>query len=106
MSAHAGLSASIGTSPLGAAARTRTPADRTGTLRIAALGERERVRGFAFAGVHLAAAEDADAARAAWRSLPGDVGLVILTRDAHAALAAELAASSPGEQRLWVVMPA
>ena len=73
------------------------------TIRIAALGERERVRGFAFAGVHLAAAEDPDAARAAWRSLPGDVGLVILTQAARAALAAELAGQA---QRLWVVMPA
>jgi vacuolar-type H+-ATPase subunit F/Vma7 len=71
--------------------------------RIAALGERERLRCFAFAGVHLAAAEDADAVRAAWRALPSDVGLVILTHAARAALSAEL---SQREERLWAVMPA
>ena len=77
---------------------------RAGTSRIAAVGESERLRGFAFAGVHVVAAEDADeAARAAWRSLPPESGLVILTRAAHAALADEL----PGpDERLWVVMPA
>lgn len=95
MSSHTGLSED--------ASASRPGSGGPRTLRIAALGERERVRGFGFAGVQLAAAEDADAARAAWRSLPGDVGLVILTQAAHAALVVELAEQ---EQRLWVVMPA
>jgi vacuolar-type H+-ATPase subunit F/Vma7 len=71
--------------------------------RIVAIGERERVRGFALAGVHVAAADDADAARAAWGELPADVGLVILTAAAHAALALERL--NQLEERLWVVMP-
>jgi vacuolar-type H+-ATPase subunit F/Vma7 len=70
--------------------------------RIVAIGERERVHGFAFAGVRVAAAGQPDAVLAAWRALPADVGLVILTRAAHTALVAEL---SERDQRLWVVMP-
>jgi vacuolar-type H+-ATPase subunit F/Vma7 len=70
---------------------------------IAAIGERERVRGFALAGVHVVAAEDPELARAAWRGLPDDVGLVILTPTAHAALARETGVSR--DDRLWVVMP-
>ena len=70
--------------------------------RIAAIGEHERVHGFAFAGVHVAAVDQPDAALAAWRALPADVGLVILTQVAHTALAAEL---SERDERLWVVMP-
>jgi vacuolar-type H+-ATPase subunit F/Vma7 len=70
---------------------------------IVAIGERARVRGFGLAGVDVLAADDPDAARAAWRGLPRDVALVILTSAAHAALpAAELDAD---RRRLWVVMP-
>ncbi len=68
--------------------------------RIAAIGERERVHGLRFAGVHVAPAEDPVAARAAWRTLPDDVGLVILTAAACAALAL-----SDEDEPLWVVMP-
>ena len=57
--------------------------------RIVAIGERERVHGFSFAGVTVAVADDADVVRAAWRGLPDDVELVILTAAAHAALDAE-----------------
>jgi vacuolar-type H+-ATPase subunit F/Vma7 len=71
--------------------------------RIAAIGEHERVRGFAFAGVHVVGAEDPDAARGAWRALPADVGLVILTPAAQAALEAELLERNG---RLWAVIPA
>lgn len=78
------------------------PSPATPDMRIAALGERERLRGFAFAGVQVAVAEDAPAVRAAWRALPDDVGLVILTAAAHAALAEELAER---EERLWAAMP-
>jgi vacuolar-type H+-ATPase subunit F/Vma7 len=70
---------------------------------IAAIGASARVRGFAFAGVSVAAADEPDAARAAWRALPADVALVILTPAAHAAIAGELADAG---RRLWVVMPA
>jgi vacuolar-type H+-ATPase subunit F/Vma7 len=57
--------------------------------RIAVIGERDRVRGFAFAGALVAAAEDPAGARAAWRELPPDVVLVILTPAADAALQPE-----------------
>ena len=70
--------------------------------RIVAIGERERLRGFAFAGVEVAGADDPVTMLAAWRALPADVGLVILTAAAHVALAGEL---SERDQRLWVVMP-
>jgi len=70
---------------------------------IAAIGEGERLRGFALAGVDVAVAADPAGVRAAWGALSADVALVILTRAAHAALAAD-ELSSPG-QRLWVVLP-
>jgi vacuolar-type H+-ATPase subunit F/Vma7 len=56
---------------------------------VVALGEREQVQGFALVGVVVAAADEAEAVRAAWRQLPDGVGLVILTAAAHAALEAE-----------------
>jgi vacuolar-type H+-ATPase subunit F/Vma7 len=68
--------------------------------RIVAIGERERVRALAFAGVHVAAADDPDAVRAAWEGLPDDVGLVILTSAAR-----DVVAPSKQDERLWVVMP-
>jgi vacuolar-type H+-ATPase subunit F/Vma7 len=69
---------------------------------IAAIGERDRVAGFAFAGVQVRAAEDPDTVRAAWRALPADIALLILTRSAQAALRDEL----DGHGRpLCVVMP-
>jgi vacuolar-type H+-ATPase subunit F/Vma7 len=70
---------------------------------IVAIGEGERLRGFALAGVSVAAAADPAGARAAWAALPADVALVILTRAAHAALAADELARAG--QRLWVVLP-
>jgi len=70
---------------------------------IAAIGESDRVRGFSFAGLSVAAADEPDAARAAWQALPADVALVILTPAAHGAIVGELA---DGRPRLWVVMPA
>lgn len=68
--------------------------------RVVAIGERERLRGLALAGVGVLRADDPDAVRAAWTALPADVGLVILTVAARAALPL-------GErtERLWVVMP-
>jgi len=84
-------------------ARTAAPGARGGTRRVAVLGEGERVRAFALVGVHVVAADDAQAARAAWRALPNDVGLVMLTQSARTALGDEL--DEQGE-RLWVAMPA
>ena len=70
---------------------------------IVAIGDQERLRGFALAGVEVAVADDPAGARAAWAALPPEVALVILTPAAHAALAgSEL---DPRGQRLWVVMP-
>ena len=69
---------------------------------IVAIGERALVQGFSLVGVAVAAAENAAAVRSAWRELPEDVALVILTVDAHAVLAAELIGD---EGPLAVVMP-
>jgi len=70
---------------------------------IVAIGERERVSGFALAGVQIAPADDPDGVRSAWQALSADVGLVILTWAAHRALAAGGFCDCEG--RLWVVMP-
>lgn len=45
----------------------------------AALGEALRVDGFALAGAVVLRAEGPDEALAAWRSLPADVGVLVLT---------------------------
>ena len=58
--------------------------DRAGT--IAALGEGARIEGFALAGVLLRPAEDPAAVRSAWRELPQEVVVVILTEAAALAL--------------------
>lgn len=79
--------------------------------RIAAIGERVRVAGLALAGVRVLTAEGPDAVRAAWRDLPYDVELVILTPSAARAL--DLADSpgpqtpprSEGDRPLTAVMP-
>jgi len=71
--------------------------------RIVALGEVDRLWGLALAGADVAPAEDPAAARAAWGSLGADVGLVILTPAARAALGPD--ELGPRGQRLWVVMP-
>ncbi|HTP18534.1 MAG TPA: hypothetical protein VMJ65_02950 [Solirubrobacteraceae bacterium] len=70
---------------------------------IVAIGEGERLRGFALAGVDVDVAADPAGARAAWAALPADVALVILTPAAHAALAADELEQTG--QRLWVVLP-
>lgn len=54
---------------------------------LVAIGESRRMRGFALAGVIVMAAEDAAAVREAWRAVPGDAEVVILTPAAAAALA-------------------
>ncbi|HLN06892.1 MAG TPA: V-type ATP synthase subunit F [Acidimicrobiales bacterium] len=46
---------------------------------IVALGEGQRVRGFALAGATVVVAEDEAEVTAAWQALEADVGLVLLT---------------------------
>lgn len=70
--------------------------------RVAVIGEEARIQGFALAGVITYPAETENEARSAWRSLSGEVAVVILTPRAAGCLAGHL------EQRpdvLTVVMP-
>lgn len=68
--------------------------------RIAALGETVRVQGFGLAGVVVLPADGAEEVRAAWRSLPPDVGILILTADA-----ARVLGETERARPLIVVMP-
>jgi vacuolar-type H+-ATPase subunit F/Vma7 len=52
---------------------------------VAVIGEETLVRGFALAGALVLAADDPEAVRAAWRDLPDDVAVVILTEAAAGA---------------------
>lgn len=71
---------------------------------VAAIGERARVAGLALAGALVLEADGTEAVRRAWRSLPGDVGLVILTPAAAEAL--EPGRTAPGSGGpLTAVMP-
>jgi vacuolar-type H+-ATPase subunit F/Vma7 len=47
--------------------------------RAAVIGEATAVQGFALAGAVVCPAEDQDEAAAAWRSLPPDIVVVVLT---------------------------
>ncbi|WP_324787748.1 hypothetical protein [Streptomyces sp. H51] len=62
---------------------------RGGRSRIAAIGERVRVAGLTAAGVDVYAAEDPPAVRAARERIPADVGMLIMTPAAAAALGPE-----------------
>lgn len=68
---------------------------------IVAIGESPRVAGFALAGVTVLET-DAGGVEAAWRRLPDDTALVLLTPAAAAALGQRL-----GERArlLWTVLP-
>ncbi|MFI7680994.1 V-type ATP synthase subunit F [Actinophytocola sp. NPDC049390] len=68
---------------------------------VAVIGERVVVRGWSLAGAAVTAADDADAVRAAWRSLDTDVAVVVLTPAAASALEDEMALGAP----LTVVLP-
>lgn len=70
--------------------------------RIVAIGEHPRIDGFALAGVQLLAADDADEVRAAWSRLDRDVGVVLLTPEARAALSDVLSLPS---RVIWTVLP-
>lgn len=58
--------------------------------RAAVIGQALRIQGFTLAGAVAFAAENQDEARAAWRSLPPDTAVVILTPDAAAWLGEQL----------------
>jgi vacuolar-type H+-ATPase subunit F/Vma7 len=68
---------------------------------VVAIGEAHRLEGFALAGVEVRSAEDSPAVRDAWDRL-GEVGVVILTSQAEAALAGML---SDREDVVWVSLP-
>jgi vacuolar-type H+-ATPase subunit F/Vma7 len=70
--------------------------------RAAVIGETVRVQGYALAGAVVYPAEDADQVRAAWRSLPPDITVVVLTARAAAWLGA---APQRRDGILSVVMP-
>ena len=57
--------------------------------RVAVIGAGPRVGGYALAGVRVIVAEEPAEVRAAWRDLPADVALVLLTDAAAAALAGD-----------------
>jgi vacuolar-type H+-ATPase subunit F/Vma7 len=69
--------------------------------RAAVIGEAVRAQGYALAGAVVYPAEDADQARAAWRSLPPDTAVVVLTARA----AAWLCEAQRRDGVLAVVMP-
>lgn len=52
--------------------------------RVAVIGEAVQAAGFALAGALVLTAEDQDAVLAAWRSLPADIAVVVLTAQAAA----------------------
>lgn len=70
--------------------------------RVAVIGERVRVEGFALAGALVLAADTPGEARAAWDSLPPEVAVAVLTHRAAAWLRAPVA-ERPGV--LTVEMP-
>lgn len=73
--------------------------------RAAVIGESVRTAGFAMAGAVVLTAENQEEARAAWRSLPADIDVLVLSARAAAWLGESL---SPGTRRdvLVAVMPA
>jgi vacuolar-type H+-ATPase subunit F/Vma7 len=58
--------------------------------RIGALGDRHRIQGFAMAGVQALAADNEGDLVAAWQSLPSDIAVLILTKQAATVLAERL----------------
>lgn len=70
--------------------------------RVAVLGERVRVEGWTLAGALVCPADDPAAVRTAWRALPADVAVLVLTPAAAAALSdVDIERAGP----LPVVMP-
>jgi len=71
--------------------------------RAAVIGEAVRTAGFALAGAVVLTADSQQDARTAWRELPADIAVVVLTAHAAAWLGAE---PEPRRDVLLVVMPA
>ena len=69
--------------------------------RLYALGEAVRVSGFALAGATVLVADDPDAVRRAWASLPDDAVVVLTSRAARAITGSDV----PTYGRLTAVMP-
>lgn len=69
---------------------------------VVAIGEARRLAGFALVGVDVRAAENAQAAQDEWDELGRDVGLLILTPEAAAALEER---RSEREDIVWVSLP-
>jgi vacuolar-type H+-ATPase subunit F/Vma7 len=69
--------------------------------RAAAIGDDRRLAGYRLAGVEVTHAGSAAEAEAAWAALDDEAGLLLLTPDAHAALAPRLAE----RDIVWVVVP-
>ena len=67
-----------------------------------AIGEPRRLAGFALAGVDVRTAESAQAVLREWEALGRDVGLLILTSEAAAALEAK---RPEKEDIVWVTLP-
>jgi vacuolar-type H+-ATPase subunit F/Vma7 len=70
--------------------------------RVAVIGEPARVRGFALAGADVLPAATPGEVIARWEALDADVGLLVLSPDARAALRARL---TERPRLLWAVMP-
>ena len=70
---------------------------------VVAIGEARRLTGFALAGVDVRPAENAQATQEEWDGLGRDVGLLILTPGAAAALEGRW---SEREDIVWVSLPA
>jgi vacuolar-type H+-ATPase subunit F/Vma7 len=69
---------------------------------IAAIGDDARLAGYALSGVQVHAAGDDGAVREAWERLPDEVGCVLLTAAARAALGSRV------DERaglVWAVVP-
>ena len=71
--------------------------------RAAVIGETTAVQGFALAGAVVCPAESQDEAAAAWRSLPPDIAVVVLT--AQAASWLSWALEQPSDVLLAVMRP-
>jgi vacuolar-type H+-ATPase subunit F/Vma7 len=69
---------------------------------VVAIGEARRLAGFALAGVEVRTAESAQAVQDEWEGLARDVGLVLLTPEATAALDGR---QSEREDVVWVSLP-
>jgi vacuolar-type H+-ATPase subunit F/Vma7 len=70
--------------------------------RAAVIGEATRTGGYAMAGAIVLVAENSDEAQTAWRSLPADIAVLVLTAQAAAWLGE---APQPGRDVLVAVMP-